>query len=467
MTTDDLFKPLLEKVLSRALSNFKNITSYRQLTAGASQETYCIECKGSDGKFKVALRRGQPTSESESSVGGISLAAEARLFTVATKHGIPSPKVLYELTEEDELGPGFFMNWLEGETMGHKINRAPELADVRPKLARQCGEILAQIHAIDYKAEKLDSFLDISDTELMVRECWDSYKALNVPIPMIDYTARWLLENIPTKGTPCLIHSDFRNGNLMVNQDGINAVLDWELARIGDPMQDLGYLCVNSWRFGNADKPVGGFGQLQDLLSGYESVSGVKVNEKDVHYWIVFGSFWWSVTSLNMFETWRTGETPSAERPVIGRRSSEAQMDCVNLLFPGDFTLPDVKTDLSSGTMMPMPAELMVGAIDFLQNTVAPTSDSHSSFIAKVVANSLGIAQREMLYGTEAAIQEKERLEEVTGKDGTLDNLRLQLVSDLQGDMALNNSKLQGHLRQTVATQLFIDQPKYSALKKQ
>ncbi len=463
MSTD--FNQALKKVLTRELPNFKSIEDCRQLTAGASQETYRIVCQGADGEFKVALRRGQPTSESESSVGGISLAAEAKLFRVASKHGIPSPEILYELTPEDGLGPGFFMNWLEGETMGHKINRAPELADIRPKLARQCGEILARIHAIDWRAEALDSFLETSDTAQMINLGWEQYKALNVPVPVIDYTARWLLENIPKTSSLHLIHSDFRNGNLMVNPDGINAVLDWELAHIGDPMQDLGYLCVNSWRFGNADKPVGGFGDLRDLLAGYESVSGTPVNEDDVNFWIVYGSFWWSITTLKMFETWRSGDTPSAERPVIGRRSSEAQMDCVNLIFPGEFTLPEVQTDISQGSMMPMSAELMVGAIDFLKNTVAPSADQHSSFIAKVVANSLGIAQRELLYGAKAAEEESERLKAITGGEGSLDELRFQLVRDLQAGADLQNAELQAHLRQTVATQLFIDQPKYSALK--
>jgi aminoglycoside phosphotransferase (APT) family kinase protein len=75
-----------------------------------------------------------------------------------------------------------------------------------------------------------------------------------------------------------LVHGDFRHGNLMVHAErGLAAVLDWELAHLGDPMEDLGWICVNSWRFGNIDKPVGGFGEYADLFAGYELREGPKM----------------------------------------------------------------------------------------------------------------------------------------------------------------------------------------------
>ena len=67
------------------------------------------------------------------------------------------------------------------------------------------------------------------------------------------------------------MHGDFRHGNLIIGPDGVRAVLDWELAHTGDPMEDLGWICVNSWRFGEIDKPVGGFGTREELFAGYEA----------------------------------------------------------------------------------------------------------------------------------------------------------------------------------------------------
>jgi thiamine kinase-like enzyme len=353
------------------------------------------------------------------------------------------------------------MEWLEGETLGQRIVRSEALAEVRPRLARQCGEILAQIHAIELD-EQLTQMLPTISPEALIHDTWDAYKALKLPEPMIDFTARWLLQNLPSESRLRLVHGDFRNGNLMIDASGIRAVLDWELAQIGDPVRDLGWLCVNSWRFGQADLPVGGFGTVEDLLAGYHAASGVEINRDDLTFWQVFGSFWWSITTLCMAATWRTGETPSLERPVIGRRSSEGQMDCANLIIPGSFEVP-AKRVLDQGAQLPMPAELLEGVRKFLREDIAASQDGRSAFLARVAANSLGIAQREFLYGPSLAGEEHARLRKLLG-DGDLEELRWQLVDGLRDELALETPGLDDHLRQTVAGQLAIDQPFYSAL---
>jgi hypothetical protein len=149
---------------------------------------------------------------------------------------------------------------------------------------------------------------------------------------------------------------------------------------------------------------------------------------------------------------------------VIGRRSSEAQMDCVNLLIPGAFELPDADRRLDAGTQLPMPAELLSGVRDFLKDTVAGQLDPHNGFLARVAANSLGIAQRELVHGGELSSAEKNRLEPLLEQTGDLDALRWELVKRLRDGLALNTPGLAEHLRQTVAAQCWIDQPRYSAL---
>jgi aminoglycoside phosphotransferase (APT) family kinase protein len=459
------FTDALAAVLSRELAEFRSLRCCKQLTAGASQETYRLTVDTASGEMLLALRRSQPTSATDSSVGGISLAAEARLFQLAGANNIPGPAIICLLEPADGLGAGFIMEWLEGETLGQRIVRAEELAAIRPRLARECGEILGRIHALDWRAAGLDAALPAVDPATLVDETWEYYRQFNVPVPMIDYTWRWLRANLPTASRMTLVHGDFRNGNLMVTPDGINAVLDWELAHIGDPVRDLGWLCVNSWRFGRSDLIVGGFGHLDDLLAGYRDSTGVDVPPQQVAFWQVFGSFWWAMATLQMANAWRSGDTPSLERPVIGRRSSEAQMDCVNLLIPGDVTLPAVDRPIDQGTQLPMPAELLDGVARFLKTDVATGLDSHNGFLARVAANSLGIAQRELLLGGELAVREKKRLQALLNHEGELDDLRWELVNRLRAGMALDTPGLAGHLRQTVSGQLAIDQPHYSALR--
>ena len=455
----------LSTLLSRVVEGFQSLTSVTQLTAGASQETYRVVIATGSGEVTLALRRAQPTAEADSSVGSISLETEAALFQLAHEAGIPEPAVVHVLEASDGLGRGFLMEWLQGETLGQRIVKVDELAQLRPRLAFLCGEALARVHALDYNAEGIAGALPTVSPEKLIDETWAQYQALDVPVPMIDYTWRWLKSNLPTDSRTTLVHGDFRNGNLMVSPAGIEAVLDWELAHIGDPVRDLGWLCVNSWRFGRSELPVGGFGQLEDLLAGYESVAGIHVSQQDVHFWQVFGSFWWAMATLLMANAWRRGDTPSLERPVIGRRSSEAQMDCVNLLIPGTFELPDTDRSVHEGTQLPMPAELLEGVAKFLKEDVAATDNPHKGFLARVAANSLGIAQRELLCGPELASAEKTRLQEMLGDDGSLDTLRWDLVHKLREELPLDTPGLDQHLRQTVAAQLAIDQPRYSALK--
>ena len=133
------------------------------------------------------------------------------------------------------------------------------------------------------------------------------------------------------------MHSDFRNGNFIVQPGkGIVAVLDWELAHIGDPMRDLGWLMTRSWRFGVPGKPVGGFGEVDDLFAGYEACIGREGRSRggallgDLRILLVGGRV---PLHGGVLSRWKA-ET-SVERPVIGRRSSECQIDCVNMIIPG------------------------------------------------------------------------------------------------------------------------------------
>ena len=139
-------------------------------------------------------------------------------------------------------------------------------------------------------------------------------------------------------------------------------------------------------------------------------------------------------------------------------------MDCVNLLIPGAFELPDAGLALAEGTQLPMPAELLSGVRDFLRETVAGQLDPHTGFLARVAANSLGIAQREFVHGAGLAAAELRRLEALLDQTGNLDAMRWELARRLRDGLSLDTPGLADHLRQTVAAQCWIDQPRYSAL---
>lgn len=455
---DAKFKAQIGQFVGRTFPTAE-LVDVQQLTAGASQQTFRVSVRQREGhEAHYALRRAQPGLE-RTTYGQVTPSVEAELLELASFAQVPVPKVIESLQSTDGLGDGYLMEWLEGETMGQRIVKLPELEAAREKLAFECGQALARIHAIEVP-DTLRQVLHSVSPEALVRETWDAYIALETPEPMIDFTAQWLLRNVPPQSDSALVHGDFRNGNLMVSREGITAVLDWELCHLGDPMRDLGWLCVNSWRFGRRDLPVGGFGTVDDLVAGYEVESGGCVDREALHFWEVFGSFWWSVTTLGMAQTWRTGETPSVERPVIGRRSSEAQMDCVHLLIPGyiDPLIPQREE-----TELPTSVELVSSVRTHLKTSVLESLDGADKFLLRVAMNSLAIAERELQFGPVLEAEELSRLTTLLG-EGELATLRWKLVHDLRSGVFPAEAPLHEHLRSTVAGRLAIDQPTYSAL---
>ncbi len=289
---------MLDAELRAVLPDLGEIRNLRRLTGGASRETWAFE----EGDRPLIFRR------------GAGVGREAGAIRAAAAAGVPEPEVI--AFGEDWA----VMERVEGETIARRILRDERFAAVRPKLAEQCGEILARIHTIPADAVPgLESYDVLADLEGIVHAFEDPSAALELGL-------RWLSRHRPAAGREVVLHGDFRNGNLVVGEDGIRAVLDWELVHRGDPMQDLGYLCVRAWRFGGPE-PVGGFGSYEDLFAGYERVSGASVDREAVRWWEMFGTVWWG--GACMLQAWRhlSGGERSVELAAIGRRVWEQEYD--------------------------------------------------------------------------------------------------------------------------------------------
>ncbi|MDP1631606.1 MAG: phosphotransferase family protein [Caulobacter sp.] len=301
------------------------VSDLRRLSGGASQETWAFSL---DTGRPLILRR-KPAGATAVAGSGIPLATEAALIRAAAALGAPVPEVLHVCAPDSAVGEAYVMNRIEGEALGKRIARDDAFAAVRPKLARQCGEVLAKIHAVPLEglpALNHSSALD----ELEKYEA--AYRGLGANRPIFEAAFRWLKDRAPPLDRPVLLHGDFRNGNIMFDPvRGVAAVLDWELAHIGDPAEDMGWLCTASWRFGGPG-PVGGFGQYDDLLAGYEAAGGAPISLERVKYWQMLGSLKWGCMCLGMYGSFASGADPSVERAMIGRRTSETEIDLMALL---------------------------------------------------------------------------------------------------------------------------------------
>jgi aminoglycoside phosphotransferase (APT) family kinase protein len=459
------FDSKLERVLTGHIPGCSRLISAERLSGGASQETYRLTALIGGEEQLLAMRRSPGGEYTDPVPAHPGLAVEALLMKSALEAGVPAPAVYHVLGREDDLGDGIIMEWVEGEALGARIVRSDRFSEIRPVLAFECGRILAKIHGIDLKETGLGKKLAVIPPNVFIDQMLERYTLMNTPQPMIDYAGRWLKENLPGETRMTLVHNDFRNGNFLITAEEIVAILDWEVAHIGDPMRDLGWICTNSWRYGS-DKPVGGFGDYEDLFRGYEEVSGVKVDPADVKFWQVFGSFWWAVGCLGFVEHYRNGPDQSVERPAVGRRSSECQVDCVNLLIPGPVDL--VPDEPSNSTLdMPGADELLTSVRDFLRQDVMAESTGRLNFLSRVASNSVDIVIRELALGPAHRAGELSRLREFFGSGDNLEDLRWRMARELRdGNLALEDERLKAHLRTTVVNQIAIDQPRYSGFRK-
>jgi aminoglycoside phosphotransferase (APT) family kinase protein len=325
---------MIEAELGRCVASWvpgaTGVAGAEKLSGGASQETWSFDILHPDGNIGAILRRA-PTGYGASPSRAAGLDAEATLMQLAHDAGLPSPKVMHVLRPQDQLGIGFVMQRIAGETIARKILRDEQFAPARPLLARRLGEVAAGIHKLD--ASKLPGLRRMSAAK-EIADLDREYRSFNWPRPVFELALRWLSERDPGPSDEVtLVHGDFRHGNLIIGPDGLRAVLDWELAHLGDPMEDLGWICVNSWRFGEIDKPVGGFGSREDLFAGYEA-AGRRVDPDRVMFWEVMGTLRWGVMCCGMMQRFRAGPDHSMERAMIGRRSSETEIDLLRLLVP-------------------------------------------------------------------------------------------------------------------------------------
>lgn len=332
MADDDakLLAGLQRWAARRESARGERVESLQRLSGGASQQTWAFDLCSDAGSVPLVLRRAPPEAGQRSRMGA-GLAAEARLIVAACAAGVPVPHIHHVLSAADGIGEGFVMQRLAGETLGRRIVRDERFAAARRVLARQCGEALARIHAIPTPGlPPLRRGGAAAEQQFQL----DLHRSHGTTRPVFALGFQWLRRHAPNEvAQPVLVHGDFRNGNLMVGDGGLVGVLDWELAHLGDPMEDLGWLCVNAWRFGCGDFPVGGFGTREDLFAGYEAAGG-RVDADRVHWWEVLGTLKWGIVCEAMAHAWLGGEERDVEKAAIGRRASESEIDLLALLAP-------------------------------------------------------------------------------------------------------------------------------------
>jgi aminoglycoside phosphotransferase (APT) family kinase protein len=326
---DPAMSEAVRRLLARLDPQVRDVTNLTRLSAGATNETWSLDAVRDAGLEPLILRR----SAVGRGAGVLTLQAEAQVLSAVHGSGVPVPEVRYVLASDDALGEGFLMQRIAGATLPGKILRDPALASVRPRLAGQLGRIAAAIHAVELA--RLPQ-LPLLDAQRQLQHLYSQYQGQETPRPVFELAFRWLREHLPPAVPAVLVHGDYRHGNLIIGGQGVHAVLDWELAHLGDPVEDLAWLCIPPWRFGELDKPVGGFGLWHELLDAYEDASGLSIDPARLEWWAVLGSLRWGVMCADMPQWLRSGRDASVERAMISRWASESELYLLRLLAPRD-----------------------------------------------------------------------------------------------------------------------------------
>lgn len=285
------------------------VSSARLLTGGASRQTW--RCETSDGVFVVQRQRSGATHD---------MALEADVLSAAAAEGVPVPALVAHTVDADGVS-SLVTRFVAGETIARKILRDERFAHARTVLAEQLGRALARVHRI--RVDRLPGLVEV-DPLAVYRDHLD---AIGQPHPAFELAFRWLDEHRPAPlGPTVVVHGDFRLGNVIVDEHGLAASIDWELAHRGDRGEDLGWVCVPAWRFGS-NLPVAGVAEREVLLDAYADESGVAVDRETLRWWEVNGILRWGIICVMQAETHRSGTVRSHELAAIGRRVCENEYD--------------------------------------------------------------------------------------------------------------------------------------------
>jgi aminoglycoside phosphotransferase (APT) family kinase protein len=378
--------------------------------------------------------------------------------------GVLAPRVRFVLEPADGLGSGFVMDRVEGETVARRILRDDTYASARSVLAAQCAEQAARIHAVPGSA--LPAALPV----LGAREQLEQYRGvldtIGEPHPAFELGLRRLAHDAPTVDEPTLVHGDFRNGNLVVGPEGLRAVLDWELAHRGDPVEDLGWLCVKSWRFGVTDHRVGGFGHVDTLCQAYEAAGGVPVDPARLRWWEAFGTLKWGVICEIQAQTHLLGLVRSVELATLGRRIAEMEWDLLELLDAADAPAPGApRRDterVASLQDRPSAPELVAAVREFLERDVLGSVDGRVGFHTRVAINALGIVERELVLGPGLDTGARARLAEFLGHDDDLGSLVTELAARIRSGALDDDADALAVTRAVVRAKLEVSNPRYA-----
>ena len=332
MREDQLSTYLASKLPEAASVAVFNIA---RIPGGASRETWSFDVRWSEGGATVErsfIARRDPTGSLLDNNNDL----EFELYTALEGTDVPAPRVHWIDREGKAIDrPFYVMERLPGATDARTLATSPEYASARPSIARQKAEILANIHALDIDAiRSLDRPTDPGDAASHEIERWERTMRADMlePQPVLEFAFNWLKRHLPPPPERlALVHGDYRTGNFLYDQGRITGILDWEMAHAGDPIEDVGWVVMKSWRWAGDDR-VGGLCSRDDFVRMYEEAGGAKVDPATLKFWEVFSNVKFAIIFITGTKSIVEGKTPDLLLAVTGFIQPGLEVELLELI---------------------------------------------------------------------------------------------------------------------------------------
>ncbi len=312
----------LRQAVRRRFGESADIDRIDVATLGGSNRTLLFDLVEGEARRRLVFRQETYTLPNSPFIAPH---PQFKLLQVAQRHGVPVPEPVFEFEPVDELDRGYVVGCVDGETMPRRLLHDAKFAVARARFGDQSADILARLHAVDLaEVAFLEDTPDSRDPIAAQLARLDYYGEAH---PALELAVRWLQLHRPTQVRRVLLHGDYRTGNMIVGPDGIRAVLDWECSHLGSPMEDFGWLCLRSWRFGNNELPVGGFGKRAPFYAAYAAAGGFAVDPGEVRWWEIFGFVRWIVLNIMQVHGHLSGARRSPAFAACGRNTSLIEYD--------------------------------------------------------------------------------------------------------------------------------------------
>lgn len=310
-------EPLGERLaayLTRQRGDPVRVTAIEQIPGGASRETYRVQLASAAGTEGVILRRDPKTSLIDTE-----RALEYRTYQAVHRAGFPVPEPL--LLEEDPAPlerPFSLMREVPGCESAVAALTDPAMADRRERIGARKWTLLGQLARLDPEDLGVTGFMEVP-AHAAARELdyWAGViesDALH-PQPVAAAAVRWLRRHLPPpSGRLCLVHGDYRSGNFLFDTEGeIHAVLDWEMAHLGDPLEDLAWSLDPLWGWPEREL-AGGLLPRRRALEIWSAASGITPDPEALRWWQVFASLKGLAIWISSTEDFVNGES---KEPIL------------------------------------------------------------------------------------------------------------------------------------------------------